>query len=163
MLTNMRNILFSLFLIPTLLFSQSDFRVSVKNNSTIKEIGERKVEFGVKETVEEIFIEKGWLLNDSQRTELDIDSNGYVTEILVSIEKIESPHRILNIIGTKWLKKDYVVTVSYTIGEALHKGTGKRSTYLFAAFLDIENNEIPLNRKAFSKALQESLLKASDF
>lgn len=159
----MKNLLFYLFLIPTLLFSQSDFKVSVTNNSNIKEIGGRKVEFGVKETVEEIFTQKGWLLNDSGRVELDIDSNGYVTELIVSIDKIESPQRILNIVGTKWLKKDYLVTISYRIGSTLHKATGKRSTYLFAAFLDIENNEIPLNRKAFSKALQASLLKASDF
>jgi len=28
---------------------------------------------------------------------------------------------------------------------------------LFAMFLDVEGGEVPLNRKAFSKALQESL------
>ena len=30
-------------------------------------------------------------------------------------------------------------------------------TYVFAAFLNVENNEVPLNKKAFSKALQKSL------
>jgi hypothetical protein len=28
---------------------------------------------------------------------------------------------------------------------------------VFAAFLNVENNEVPLNKKAFSKALQKSL------
>jgi hypothetical protein len=39
-------------------------------------------------------------------------------------------------------------------------GEGKRKTVLFAMFLDVEGNEVPLNRKAFSKALQESLQEA---
>jgi hypothetical protein len=36
-----------------------------------------------------------------------------------------------------------------------------RRTYIFAALLDVENNEVPLNRKAFSKALQSSLKDAA--
>ena len=38
-----------------------------------------------------------------------------------------------------------------------YNGNAKRKTLLFAAALDVENNEVPLNRKAFSKALQRSL------
>ena len=38
-----------------------------------------------------------------------------------------------------------------------YNGDAKRKTLLFAAALDVENNEVPLNRKAFSKALQRSL------
>jgi len=48
-------------------------------------------------------------------------------DVSVSLDEISSPQRVLNIIGLQWLKKDYIVT------------------------------EVPLNKKAFSKALQKSL------
>jgi len=153
----MKYILSLLFLIPTLLFSQQDFTVDVVNHSKVEKIEDRKVEFGVKENVEEFLINKGWMLNEKNSPELDIDSNGIVTPVSVHIEKIESPHRILNIIGTKWLKKSYIVEVHIVVGTKHYVGVGKRNTFLFAAFLNVENDEVPLNRKAFSKALQSSL------
>ena len=69
----MKYILSLLFLIPTLLFSQQDFTVDVVNHSKVEEIEDRKVEFGVKENVEEFLINKGWMLNEKNSTELDID------------------------------------------------------------------------------------------
>ncbi len=124
----------------------SQVKVEVENYSKIKEIDGRKVEFGVKETVEELLVEKGYQLNDT------LGAACYVY-----IQSIKSPHQILNIMGTKWLKKSYIVDVKIGMGESLFEGTGKRTTFLFAAFLDVENNEVPLNRKAFSKALQSAL------
>ena len=59
--------------------------------------------------------------------------------------------------GIQWLKKDYLVETTICIGNSCFKGVGKRKTFVFAMFLNVENNEVPLNRKAFSKALQESL------
>ena len=59
--------------------------------------------------------------------------------------------------GTKWLKKSYIVEVTSKANNINYTATGSRNTFLFAAFLDVENNEIPLNRKAFSKALESAI------
>ena len=59
--------------------------------------------------------------------------------------------------GIQWLRKDYIVKTSVCIGSGCFEGVGERRTFVFAMFLNVENNEVPLNRKAFSKALQTSL------
>ena len=136
-----------------LLLSPSDttkINVQVTNIQHIQTIGGRDVTFGVKETVEELLIEKGYTPNDSLGM-----------PVQVSIDSIYSPQQIVNIMGLQWLKKDYFVETSICIGNSCFKSVGVRKTFIFAAFLNVENNEVPLNRKAFSKALQESLTKTT--
>jgi hypothetical protein len=126
-------------------------KVNVTNTQHIQIIGGRDVTFGVKETVEELLIEKGYTPVDS--------GVAFITQ--VSIDSIYSPQQIVNIMGLQWLKKDYFVETSICIGNSCFKSVGVRKTFIFAAFLNVENNEVPLNRKAFSKALQESLTKTT--
>ena len=113
---------------------------TVYNTSKIQQIDGRNVTFGVKETVEEIALDK------------NIEDN-----IIVEITKIESPQQMINIVGMQWLKKNYEVEVFVTIDGNRYVGKAIRKTFLFAAFLNVEGNEVPLNRKAFSKTLQRSL------
>ena len=138
------------FITPILLFlspiDTTKVNVHVNNVQRIQTIGGRDVTFGVKETVEELLIEKGYTQNDSL---------GFPVQ--VTIDSIYSPQQILNIMGMKWLRKDYIVETSTCIGSGCFKGRGERRTFIFAMFLEVEGNEIPLNRKAFSKALQSSL------
>ena len=142
------------FLLPILLTinpsNNTKVSVNVTNVQHIQTIGGRDVTFGVKETVEELLIEKGYTPDDSL---------GMVVQ--VSIDSISSPQQIVNIIGLQWLKKDYLVETIICIGNSCFKSVGVRKTFIFAAFLNVENNEVPLNRKAFSKALQESLTKTT--
>lgn len=148
----MKSLLFIIFLTPVLLFSQEISVKHVHNNTTIKIVGGRDITFGVKETVEEILVKQGYTLSDSMGMPVEIN-----------IDSITSPHQVLNIVGIKWLKKDYIVKTSICIGSGCFEGIGKRTAYVFAAFLDVENNEVPLNKKSFSKALQSSLEDASQF
>jgi translation elongation factor EF-Tu-like GTPase len=141
----MKHLLVILTLLPTILFSQT-YGVEVFNTSKVEKIEDRNVTFGVKENVEEILSNNG----------LEI-SNTPLKIITVTITKIESPQQILNILGTKWLKKSYIVEVTSKVNNINYTATGSRNTFLFAAFLDVENNEIPLNRKAFSKALESAI------
>jgi hypothetical protein len=126
-------------------------KVNVVNAQRIGTIGGRNVTFGVKEEVEELLINKGYTPVDS----------GVAFDVQVSIDSIYSPQEILNIMGIQWLKKDYIVETSLCIGSGCFKAVGERKTFVFAMFLNVENNEVPLNRKAFSKALQESLTKTT--
>ena len=130
----------SLLLAATLATSQID---TVINSTPVQTIKDRDVRFGVKETVEELLYDKG--------------INPLASHITVEIVKIESPQQKLNIVGMQWLRKNYIVEVKITIDGKEYAGDAKRKTLLFAALLDVENNEVPLNRKAFSKALQRSL------
>ena len=128
-------------------------KINVSNATRIQKIESRDVLFGVKETVEELFINEGYTTVDS----------GNVFNVQVTIDSIYSPQQILNIIGTKWLRKDYIVETSICIGSGCYKGKGERSTFIFAMFLNVENDEVPLNRKAFSKALEASLRETMKF
>ena len=145
-----------LSILSSLLFllQPNPINVHVENHSSIKKIETREVTFGVKETVEEILSSQGY-------TPVDDTIEGM--DVWVSIDSIYSPQQILNIFGMKWLRKDYVVETSICIGSGCFNGKGERSTFIFAAFLDVENNEIPLNRKAFSKALEASLRETAKF
>jgi len=145
-----------LSLLSSLLFllQPTPIKVHVDNGSSIKKIETRDVTFGVKETVEEILSNQGYTPVDDTMEGMDV---------WVSIDSIYSPQQILNIVGMKWLRKDYVVETSICIGSGCFNGKGERSTFIFAAFLDVENNEIPLNRKAFSKALEASLRETAKF
>jgi hypothetical protein len=129
-----------LLLAATLATTQID---TVINLTPVQTIEDRDVCFGVKETVEELLYDK--------------NINPLASYITVEIVKIESPQQKLNIVGLQWLRKDYIVEVRIMIDGKEYNGDAKRKTLLFAAALDVENNEVPLNRKAFSKALQRSL------
>ena len=134
-------------LIPALL-SLNPIKIHVTNNQTIQKVESRDVTFGVKETVEELLSNKGY--NPVNDTTEGMD-------VWVSIDSIYSPQQIVNIMGIKWLRKDYIVETTTCIGSGCFKGKNERRTFIFAMFLDVENNEVPLNRKSFSKALESSL------
>lgn len=139
-----------LFLQPT---PEPDFvQVKASNFSGIEMVGERPVLFGLKETAEEMLSDLGYSPNDTM---------GMVCT--VSIDKIYSPQQALNIIGLKWLRKDYVVETTVCLGSGCFRGEAVRKTFIFAAFLNVEDNEVPLNYKAYSKAMQASLKQAMKF
>jgi len=78
--------------------------VNVINVEHVETIGCRDITFGVKETVEELLIEKGYTPNDSLGM-----------SVQVSIDSIYSPQQIVNIMGLQWLKKDYIVETTICI------------------------------------------------
>ena len=119
---------------------------NVSNSTKIEKIDGRDLTFGVKEEVEEILNNQGYFITDS---------TGFAVQ--VTITKLESPQQILNIVGLKWLRKDYIVETEICMGSGCFTGSSMRRTFIFAALLDVENNEVPLNLKSFSKALQSSL------
>jgi hypothetical protein len=123
---------------------------NVSNSTKIEKIDGRDLTFGVKEEVEEILNNQGYFITDS---------TGF--SVQVSITKLESPQQILNIVGLKWLRKDYIVETEICMGSGCFTGSSMRRTFIFAALLDVQNNEVPLNRKSFSKALQSSLKDAA--
>lgn len=144
-------------LTSTLLFLQPDpqptfVKVEVANNSSIEMVEDKPVVFGLKETAEELLNQYGYSPNDTMGMPCKIE-----------IEQILSPQQMLNIIGMKWLKKDYVIHMTAYIGESMYHVSEVRHTYLFAAFLNVEGDEVPLNKKAFGKTLESGLKKLLSF
>ena len=142
----------AIYIAAAMLFAPQNEPIHIKinevsNYSTIKKVEDRDVTFGVKENVEELLIEKGYTTVDS----------GVAFDVQVSIDSIYSPQQLLNIMGIQWLRKDYIVETTICIGSGCFKDKGERRTFIFAMFLNVENGEVPLNRKVFSKALQEAL------
>jgi hypothetical protein len=133
-------------LLPLIMATSTPKIDTVYNSSKIKEIDGRDVRFGVVETIEELILDAN----------LNHESAVYSVEIV----SIESPQEMLNIAGTQWLKKNYVVKVAIIHDGKYYYGQGVRKTTLFAMFLDVEGGEVPLNRKAFSKALESALKKS---
>jgi hypothetical protein len=125
---------------------------NVSNSTKIEKIDGRDLTFGVKEEVEEILSNQGYFITDS-----------IGSAVQVSVTKLESPQQVLNIVGLKWLRKDYIVETEICMGSGCFTGSSVRRTFIFAALLDVQNNEVPLNRKAFSKSLQSSLKDAATF
>jgi len=138
-------------IVATILFalqpSPTYVKVHTHNYTQIEKIDGRDPLFGVKETIEELLIEKGYTPTDT--------GDGF--DVHVSIDSIYSPQQLINIAGLQWLRKNYIVKTTICIGSGCFNGVGERKTFIFAMFLNVENNEVPLNRKAFSKALQASL------
>jgi len=141
-------------LLPVLLSLTPIDPVKVHVYESDKKIESRSITFGVKETVEEILSNQGYT---------PVDDTAFGMDVWVGIDSFYSPQQMLNIFGLKWLRKDYVVETSICMGSGCFEGRGERRTYVFAAFLDVENNEVPLNRKAFSKALEASLRETAKF
>jgi hypothetical protein len=119
------------------------------NQTKIQTVGDRNITFGVKEEVEEILTNKGIIICDSGDIKVD-----------VFITKIESPQEIVNIMGIQWLKKDYIIETEIIKDGKIYKGIGIKKTFVFAMFLNVEGGEVPLNKKAFAKAIQASLKNA---
>jgi hypothetical protein len=78
---------------------------NVLNTTRIERIDGRDLTFGVKPEVEEILSNKGYFITDS---------TGFAVQ--VSVTKLESPQQILNIVGLKWLRKDYIVETEICMG-----------------------------------------------
>ena len=141
-------------LLPILFALTPNDPIKVHVYENEQKIESRSVTYGVKETVEEILANQGYT---------PVDDTAVGMDVWVGIDSIYSPQQIINIFGLKWLRKDYVVETSICIGSGCFQGKGMRRTYIFAAFLDVENSEVPLNRKSFSKALEASLRETAKF
>jgi hypothetical protein len=149
----MLNILASVLFALTPINDSTFVKVHTHNYTKIETVGTKNVLFGVKETVEELLINDGYIPRDS----------GEGMEVHVSIDSIYSPQQVLNIVGIKWLRKDYIVKTTICIGSGCYNGIGERRTFIFAMFLNVEDDEVPLRPKSFSKALEASLRESMKF
>jgi hypothetical protein len=120
---------------------------SVTSSAKVTEIAGRPVTFGAKVTVEQLIADK-FILSDTGKL------------VQVNINSVDMPEQLINIFGLQFLQRDYVVTLQVRIHEVESIVVAKKRVYVSAMFLTVE--QIPHNKKAYSKALEKALGLAVD-
>ena len=116
---------------------------TVRNHTHLRLIAGRPVDFGVVATAEQLIANKYALCDTGIKVELAINT-------------IAIPQRVINIAGIQFLKRDYVVNMSITANNITHYSRNVKTVFVNAMFLTVE--EIPHNKKAYSKAVEKCLI-----
>lgn len=120
---------------------------SVTSIAKVTQIAGRPVTFGATVTLEQLIADRFSLC----------DSGELIT---VVVNSVDMPEQLINIIGLQFLQRDYVVTLSIQTKNKAYLVTSKKRIYVNAMFLTVE--QIPHNKKAYSKALEKALKIAVD-
>ena len=115
---------------------------SVTSEAKIIEIAGRPVTFGATVTLEQLIADKFSLCDTGKL-------------VKTTVKSIEMPEQLINIAGLQFLRRDYVITLIIQTGDKVYSVTAKKRIYVNAMFLTVE--QIPHNKKAYSKALEKAL------
>jgi hypothetical protein len=139
----MKTILFTLVSLLALSLQGQCYKVdSVTSIASISEISGRPLTFGAQTTTEQLVADQFSLCDTGQLLKVQICS-------------VAMPEQLVNIIGIQLLKRDYIVTVKLSAGDKVYEGQAKKRVFVNAMFLTVD--QIPHNKKAYSKALEKSL------
>lgn len=146
----MKNLI--IFLAITLIFTktyaQGCYTVkNIENKVTIENINPKRFNLGVKQIAEEILSEK-----------YSICENG--TEISVTIESIEAPTTSISFGPFEKKKKATEVKTKLIINGKEYFGLGESKTEVKSTFVELQDENIPFEKSAFSAALKKSLIDA---
>jgi len=118
---------------------------SVTSTASVTDIAGRPITFGAQTTLEQLIADK-----------FSLSDTGQIVK--VQIYSIAMPEELVNIIGIQLLKRDYIVSVRLSVGDKVYEAQAKKRVFVNAMFLTVE--QIPHNKKAYSKALEKSLAAA---
>lgn len=139
----MKTILFTLVSLLALSLQGQCYKVdSVTSIASVSQIAGRPVTFGAQTTLEQLIADKFSLCDSGKIAKLQIYS-------------VAMPEELVNIIGIQLLKRDYIVSVRMSVGDKVYEAQAKKRVFVNAMFLTVE--QIPHNKKAYSKALEKSL------
>ena len=139
----MKTILFTLVSLMALNLQGQSYKVdSVTSIAHVTEIAGRPVTFGAQTTLEQLLADKFNLSDTGQLVKVQINS-------------VAMPEQLVNIIGLQFLKREYIVSVKLLAGDKAYTAEAKKTIFVNAMFLSVE--QIPHNKKAYSKALEKSL------
>ena len=142
-----------LFLLPLLFLLSSDTPkecYKVTKVTTLVEAPEMKKErilFGIKQMTEEVLSEKVGLCEDGLPVEVEIMS-------------IEAPTTSTSFGPFAKEKKETIVKLRIIIGKDDYWGQGKANVTVQSTFLDLNDDNLPFNKTAFSGAVKKALVEA---
>ncbi len=142
----MKNLLFiPLMLVTSLIYGQDCYTVkNVESLAKIENISPKRFTLGVKQITEEIISEKYKICEDGD-------------SISVVIESIEAPTTGISIGPFEKKRKVTIVTVKLIINNKEYIGVGESKTDVKSTFIELQDENIPFEKSAFSAALKKSL------
>ncbi len=142
----MKNLLFiPLMLVTSLIYGQDCYTVkTVESLAKIENINPKRFTLGVKQITEEIISEKYKICEDGD-------------SISVVIESIEAPTTGISIGPFEKKRKVTIVTLRLIINNKEYIGVGESKTDVKSTFIELQDENIPFEKSAFSAALKKSL------
>ena len=111
------------------------------------EMKKERVVFGIKQMTEEILSEKVSICEDGTPVEIEIMS-------------IEAPSTSTSFGPFAKEKKETIVKLRIIIGKDDYWGQGKANVTVQSTFLDLNDDNLPFNKTAFSGAVKKALVEA---
>lgn len=145
----MKSILFILtLLLSTISYSQNCYTVrNITNHGNIENINPKRFTLGVKQITEEILSDK-----------YSICENG--DSVSVVIESIEAPTTGIAIGPFEKKRKVTIVKLKVYINNKVYDGVGESKTDVKSTFIELQDENLPFEKSAFSNGLKKSLLDA---
>jgi hypothetical protein len=139
-------------LIITTTYSQKCYSVTdVQNNGDIEGISPKRFTLGVKQITEEILSVKH-----------SICENGKPVEVIIL--SIEAPSTGLSLGPFEKKRKKTIVKIKVTVDGDDYFGQGESNTDVQSTFIELQDENIPFEKSAFSSALKKGIQEAlSDF
>lgn len=132
-------------LIATTSYSQKCYSVTdVQNNGEIEGINPKRFTMGVKQITEEILSEQFSICKDGE-------------PVSVIIESIESPSTGFALGPFEKKKKKTIVKLIIKIKKDEYEGEGETSTDVQSTFIELQDENLPFEKSAFSGALKKAL------
>ena len=140
--------LFIILLFPIFVFSQECYTVTkVSSQVEAPEMKKERVVFGIKQITEEILSE-----------DYTICENG--TPIEVEVLSVEAPSTNTSLGPFSKTKKITIVKLRLLIKGEEYWGQGEANVTVQSTFLDLNDDNLPFNKTAFSGAVKKALLEA---
>lgn len=142
----MKKLIFILLMMySSLLFSQNCYTVKhVENKGDIEGVDPKRFTMGVKQITEEILSEQ-----------YTICENGEPVSVI--IESIESPSTGFALGPFEKKKKKTIVKLIIEIKKDEYEGEGETSTDVQSTFIELQDENLPFEKSAFSGALKKAL------
>ncbi len=126
-------------------FSQNCYSVKeVINNGDIEGVDPKRFTMGVKQITEEILSEQYTICQDGE-------------PVSVIIESIESPSTGFALGPFEKKKKKTIVKLIIKIKKEEYEGEGETSTDVQSTFIELQDENLPFEKSAFSGALKKAL------
>jgi len=142
-----------LILLPLLFLLSSDttppcYKVSkVSTQVEAPEMKKERVTFGIKQMAEEMLSEKVNICQDGEPIEVEVMS-------------VEAPTNSTSLGPWAKTKKITIVKLRLLVGKEEYWGQGEANVTVQSTFLDLNDDNLPFNKTAFSGAIKKALQEA---
>ena len=137
-------LIFAIFIV-TMSYSQKCYTVKdVKNEGEIEGINSKRFTLGVKQITEEILSANYSICEDGK-------------PVLVIIQSIEAPTNSFSLGPFQKLRKKTIVRLIVTINGDDYEGVGEANTDVKSTFIELQDENLPFEKSAFSGALKKGL------